>query len=44
MMSIEHRFEIIRTITKPFTFKMHIKMLAKAGPNGDAIATPSTCL
>ena len=24
--------------------KLHIKMLAKTGPNGDPIATPSTCL
>ena len=24
--------------------KLHIKMLAKAGPNGDPIATPSACL
>ena len=24
--------------------KLHIKMLAKAGPNGDFTATPSTCL
>ena len=24
--------------------KLHIKMLSTAGPNGDSIATPSTCL
>ena len=39
--SIEDRFEVIRTIAKPFTFKIHIKMFAKAGPNKDPIATPS---
>ena len=42
--SIEHKFEIIRTISKSFTFKTHVKMLAKAGPSGDPIATPSFCL
>ena len=41
---IEHSFEIISTISKPFLSKLHIKMLAKAGPNWNPITTPPTCL
>ena len=42
--SIEHSFEIIRQSRNHLFSKLHITMLAKAGTNGDPIATPSTCL
>ena len=42
--SIDHRFEVITTISKPIISKTTHQNVAKARPNEDPTATPSTCL
>ena len=42
--TIAHRFEMIRTVSKPSILKTTHKMFANAGPNGDPTATPSSFL
>ena len=42
--SVEDRLQTMRAIFEPFIFKTAHKKLARAGPKGDPIATPSICL
>ena len=44
MASMQYRFEIIRTMPKPSTFKANHKILAKTGPTDVLISTQTICL